>query len=136
VGSNYSNFAFEAQMQIVKGDGGGLVFRDQDTLQAFRSYTLDVFQDGSYDLYIVNGSSVATLTSGNSPAIKQGVGQSNLVAVVAQGKTITIYINHQQVASITDSTFTHGKISFEATANGTNGRATEVAFSNARVWMF
>ena len=136
VDSNYTNFAFEAQMQIVKGDGGGLVFRDQDTPQAFRNYVIDVFQDGSYYLYLVNGSNVSTLTSGNSPAIKQGVGQSNLVAVVAQGKTITIYINHQQVTSITNSTFTQGKIGFEATANGTKGHATEVVFSNVRVWMF
>ena len=136
VDSNYTNFAFEAQMQIVKGDGGGLVFRDQDTPQAFRNYVIDVFQDGSYYLYLVNGSNVSTLTSGNSPAIKQGVGQSNLIAVVAQGSTITVYINHQQIASVTDSTFNHGKIGFESTANGSNGHATELVFSNARVWMF
>jgi len=136
VDSNYTNFAFEAQMQIMKGDGGGLIFRDQDTPQAYRNYTLDMFQDGSYDLYIVNASGATILTSGNSSAIKQGVGQSNLVAVVAQGNTITVYINHQQIASITDSTYNHGKIGFEATANGTNGHATEVVFSNARVWMF
>ncbi len=99
VDSNYTNFAFEAQMQIMKGDGGGLIFRDQDTPQAYRNYTLDVFQDGSYDLYIVNASGATVLTSGNSSAIKQGVGQSNLVAVVAQGNTITVYINHQQSKS-------------------------------------
>jgi hypothetical protein len=136
VDSNYTNFSFEAQMQIMKGDGGGLVFRDLDTPQAYRNYAFDVYQDGSYYLYITNGSNTTVLTSGNSSAIKQGLGQSNLVAVVAQGSTITIYINHQQIASITDSTFTHGKIGFEAIPNGTNGHTTEVIFSNARVWMF
>jgi type II secretory pathway pseudopilin PulG len=132
--SNYSNFTFEVQMQIMQGDGGGLVFRDLDSPQAYRNYALDVYQNGSYNLFITNGSSSAVLSSGNSTAINLGLGQINLIAVVAQGNTITIYINHQQVASTTDSTFNHGKIGFEAIAYSSTGHATEVVFSNARVW--
>lgn len=134
--SNYSNFAFEVQMQIVQGDGGGIIFRDQDTAQAYRSYALDVYQDGSYNLYKVNGagSNIQTLTSGNSTAIKQGLNQSNLIAVVAEGNTITVYVNQQRIASITDSTFSHGRIGLEAAPSSSNGHPTEVAFSNAKVW--
>lgn len=135
-GTDYSNFAFEVQMQIVKGDGGGIIFRDQDTAQVYRSYALDVYQDGSYNLYKVNGSgsTIQTLTSSNSTAIKQGLNQSNLIAVVAEGNTITVYVNQQRITSITDSTFSHGKIGFEAAPSSSNGHPTEVAFSNAKVW--
>ncbi len=133
--TNFSNFAFEVQMQIIKGDYGGLVFRTENT-NPNQYYAFTVGQDGSYFLNKANGADYPTLTSGTSATINQGLNQTNLVAVVAQGNTITLYVNHHQIANVTDSTFSHGQIGFLASPQGSGGHPTEVVFSNARVWTF
>jgi hypothetical protein len=57
------------------------------------------------------------------------------MAVVAQGSTITLYVNGQKIDSTTDSNFVDpGAIGLVA-SNYTNGsNITEVAFSNLRIW--
>src|SRR2546422_9572974 len=69
-----------------------------------------------------------------SPAIIQGLNKPNLLAVVALGTTLTLYVNHQQVGQVTDSTFNHGQIGLVAHAFATAGHPTEVMYSNVRVW--
>ena len=132
--TNLSDFVLEAQMQVVKGDGGGIVFRATSTNPNNEYYEFIIGQDGSYDFYLVTGNSSSdskTLTSGSSPAITQGLNQTNLIAIVAKGNTIMLYVNHQLVGKVTDSTYTGGKIGFVAYPNT---KPTEVAFSNLKVW--
>src|SRR5713226_9502843 len=132
--SNLSNFVVEARMQVVKGDGGGIVFRVTSTNPNNEYYEFVIFQDGSYDFYLVTGNSSSdskTLSSGSNPAITHGLNQTNLIAVVAKGNSIMLYVNHQPIAKVTDSTYTGGKIGFVAYPN-TN--PTDVAFSNLKVW--
>src|SRR5712692_2742891 len=134
--TNFNDFAFEAQMQIIKGDAGGLDFRFTSTTNN-EYYEFYIGQDGSYDLYLVTGTSssgIKALTSGSNPAIKQGLNQTNLIAVVAQGHSIMLYVNHQLIDKVTDSTYTGGRIGFDADTLATNGHPTEVVFSNAKVW--
>jgi len=134
--TNFNDFAFEAQMQIIKGDAGGLDFRFTSTTNN-EYYEFYIGQDGSYDLYLVTGTSssgIKALTSGSNPAIKQGLNQTNLIAVVAQGHSIMLYVNHQLIDKVTDSTYTSGRIGFDADTLATNGHPTEVVFSNAKVW--
>ena len=134
--TNFNDFAFEAQMQIIKGDAGGLDFRFTSTTNN-EYYEFYTGQDGSYDLYLVTGtssSSIKALTSGSNPAIKQGLKQTNLIAVVAQGHSIMLYVNHQLIDKVTDSTYTGGRIGFDADTLATNGHPTEVVFSNVKVW--
>ncbi len=71
------------------------------------------------------------MTQGSSPAIKQGLNQTNLIAVVAQGTNIALYINHQLLGNVTDSTYSHGPVGLFAVVYT---QPTEVAFSNAKVW--
>ncbi len=78
--------------------------------------------------------SVKVLTSGTSLAINQRLNESNLVAVVAQGTNIRVYVNHQLLASVSDSTYSHGQIGVEADPSGSNGHPTEVVYTNAKVW--
>jgi hypothetical protein len=130
--SNFSNFTFEVQMDIVQGDCGGIVFRADSTNGKF--YFFDVCQDGSYRLYMYpdySGTTSKELAGGSSPAIKTGLNQSQLIAAVAQGSSITLYMNKQKVTSVTDSTFSQGQIGVVADAGND---LTEVVFSNARVW--
>lgn len=128
---DYSNFAFEVQMQFIKGDTGGIIFRYHYTPTHLYFYTFLISQDMNYSLSLVNGSSTNPLANGKNLAIKQGLNQINLIAVIAQGNTIKAYVNHQQIASVTDSTFSTGKIGIMANPIS---NPTEVIFSNAKVW--
>ena len=132
--TDFSNFAFEVQMQLIKGDSGGIVFRAENTATTNKLYAFYVGEDGSYSLNMQNGSSFPVLRSGNNEAIKQGLNQTNVVAVVAQGSNITLYVNQQQITSVTNGTYPHGQIGFIVGAFGNAGHPTEAVFSNAKVW--
>ena len=132
--TDFSNFAFEVQAKILKGDCSGMVFR-ADT-NTGKLYFFEVCQDGSYSFsrYLdFSGKNVKDLAGGSSAAIVAGLNQMNTIAVVAQGSTLTIYVNKQKISSVTDSSFTHGHIGMFADASK---NPTEAAFSNARVWTY
>ena len=134
--TNFSDFTYQVQMTVTKGDGGGLVFRGTNADSGSgQYYRLFVTQDGFYFLSAVVDDSTGThsrsLASGLSTAITQGHFQSNLIGVVARGSTIMVYINKQQVATVTDSTHSQGQIGVLA-VDFTN--STEVVYSNAEVW--
>jgi hypothetical protein len=54
--------------------------------------------------------------------------------VVAKGNSFTLYVNHQPIDTITDSTYSHGHIGLIAIVYGKGGQPTEVEFSNVKVW--
>ena len=132
--TTFSDFAFEVQMQIIKGDDGGLVFRVTrfSTFSAGNNlYAFYINQNGSYYLNRQDGTSFPVVAGGSNPAIHRGLNQTNLIAVVAQGSTILLYVNHQLITRVTDSTYTSGELGvFVAPYN----QPTEVVFSNAKVW--
>lgn len=129
--SSYTDFALEVNITILSGDAGAIVFRVENT-NPNQYYKFIVANDGSYALLTDNAGKINVLfQSSNTTAINAGLNQTNLIAIVAQGSKITAYSNHQMLDSITDSTFNHGQIGMDATVLG---HATEVAFSNLRVW--
>lgn len=131
--SSFSNFAFEVQMTITQGDAGGLIFRAGSSNGS--SYALFVSENGGYTLDMY-GASIQTLTSGTSSAISQGLNQTNTIAVMAQGSTITIFANQQQVDQVQDSTYSTGSIGLLASAYGDNNAPNVVSYSNLKVWTF
>jgi len=133
---DFSNFAFEVQMTIIKGDAGGITFRAGNALNT--RYKFYVAYKGNCGLYVAQGTSnTRTLVQpALSLAVHQGLGKTNTIAVVAQGNTITLHVNHQQIASVTDSTSRHGLIGLVVSSYAPGGYPTEVAYSNARVWTF
>ncbi len=129
--SAYSNFTFETQVNIVKGDCGGFIFR-ADT-NSGKLYLFEVCTDGSYSLYVYrnfNGDSTQ-LANASSAAIKSGLNQPNVLAVIAQGSTLTLYVNRQKITSVTNNAFSQGQVGMVADSNS---NATGVVFSNARLW--
>jgi len=68
------------------------------------------------------------LTNGTSPAINTDLNQSNLIAVVANGSEIDLYMNLHHIVSLSDSTYTTGQIGVVANSS------TEVTFNDAKVW--
>jgi eukaryotic-like serine/threonine-protein kinase len=129
---NFSDFAYQVQMTIVKGFAGGIIFRDDDTRGNF--YLFGIGQDGGYQLDSVNAGNFQILrTRGSGTATNAGLNQSILLAIVAHGSTIEVYVNNKKIESVNDSSYTQGQIGvFESDQNG-NG-TTEVVFSNAKVW--
>jgi eukaryotic-like serine/threonine-protein kinase len=129
--TSFSNFAYEVQMTIIKGDVGGMIFRADNTNETYYIFFVD--QNGYYSLYNV-GKTFQQLVSKFSSSIKQGLNQINLLAVVVMGTTITLYANHQQLASVNDSTYNLGQIGLIASPGPNTSNPTEVVYSNARVW--
>ena len=128
--SDFANFAFEVQMNIVKGDCGGMLFRYKYN----KFYYFGICQDGYYSLYLYmdgTADNAKKMKADFTPAFRQGTNQTNLIAVAATGNTITLYVNQQQVTTVQDSTYTHGKIGLFAYDYRD---PTEVAYTNAKVW--
>jgi hypothetical protein len=116
-------------MTILKGDRGGMFFRHVGTQGPYYYFSIKI--DGSYELESFNGKISNVLQRGIGPAIKKGLNQPNLLAVVAQGSSINLYVNGQSIARITANTSSNGLIGVAADATD---QPAEVAFSNARVW--
>src|SRR5216683_1320259 len=91
--TDFSNFAYQVQMIITKGNFGGIIFRSNATTGQY--YYFRIGQDGSYIflLYVDNQANHARiLTGGFIPSFHIGLNQSNLVAVVARNNTIDLYV--------------------------------------------
>ncbi len=71
---------------------------------------------------------------GSSSAIKVGLNQSNLIAIVAHGNTLDLFVNKQYITSVNDSTPSGGGIGVVAFCNAMS-KPTEVEFRNAIVWI-
>ena len=129
---DFSNFIYQAQINIVKGDYGGIVFREDFTNIIF--YYFYFGEDGSYNLFLykgIKGQKGESLQTGHSSVINTGLNQPNLVAVLADGSNLYLYINKQFVTSVSDSTTTSGQIGIIALPNP---NPTEVVASNIQVW--
>src|SRR2546421_6866941 len=130
--SDFFNFVFEVRMTIIKGDCGGIAFRDDHATD--KRYFFEVCQNGYYAfLLYAGGSGVISkvFTNRTSTAIRTGLNQANVIAVVANAGTFDLYANKQKIAGLSDSTFSHGQIGVAASASND---PTEVVYSNAKVW--
>ncbi len=92
-------------------------------------YHFAVCQDGMYALY--DSYDITLIQPNSSSAIHTGLNQSNLIAVVANGSTLDLYVNNQKIDSVSDSAHSQGQIGVAATDVN---NPTEVVFSNAKVW--
>jgi hypothetical protein len=131
--TDLSNFAFEVQMTIKAGDCGGIAFRISEP-SANDYYEAIFCQDGSYDL--VKSNSQDALVNGSTSLIRFGLGQSNIIAVVANGDIFNLYVNKQKIASVKDDSFSHGSIGVLAASPGNSYHPCDVIYHNAKVWTF
>lgn len=80
-------------------------------------YIFQYSHDGSYSVWLINGSSETPLQSWTtSTAINQG-GAWNDLRVIAQGSNLSFYINGTLVWTGTDSTYTSGRVGISAYKN-------------------
>jgi hypothetical protein len=71
------------------------------------------------------------LFGGVSPAVRQGYNQSNIIAVVASGNQLHLYVNKQPIITVTDDTFSQGAFSLDVEDKT---QPTDVTFNNAKIW--
>lgn len=126
--TNFSNFTFRVEMTIIRGDCGGLLLRGNKSSQQY--YVFEVCQKGIYDLY-TNGAKQYIIAPTSNAAIKQGIGQVNLIAVTASANTFTFYVNNTVVGSTTNDAYSQGQIGLVA---GDYRDTTEVQYTEAKVW--
>src|SRR5450755_169023 len=137
--TSFSNFTYQTQITILKGDCGGIIFRANTATLKF--YYFLICQSGSASLRSYSGNGPFEtlwhsdqITSDGSPLpIHQGLNTPNTLAVTANNDALTLYINQQQVTQINDSSYSQGQIGVAAESTG---NSTEVQFSNAQVWTF
>lgn len=127
--TNFSNFVYQIQTTLIEGSKIGIVFRQAP---GYRYYYFYIDQSGSYGLLWNNGDKSQFLTSGLSSAIHKGLNQPNLLAVGADGNTLDLYVNKQHLASVTDNTFSAGRIGTAVQSD--DGSASDAAFSNLMLW--
>jgi hypothetical protein len=133
-GLSVSNFAIQADMTIIHGDVGGLIFRWNTTQNdaSKPSYRFHLHSDadstfGTFDLASQNN----RLTFGWDSAIKQGYNQTNRLTIIAQKHTIYLYINSQFITQVDDSISSYGKVAAMALDNS---NPTDVRFDNIQVF--
>ncbi|HEY0755195.1 MAG TPA: zinc ribbon domain-containing protein [Ktedonobacteraceae bacterium] len=131
--TNFSDLAYQVQMTIVKGEFGGIVFRTDSSQSKYYSFFID--SSGNYTLVTSvdnTGTRDYVLHKGTSASIKTGLNQTNLLAIVARGSNIYLYINQQYITSANDSTYHDGQI---GVFGGDSTQApADVAFSHVQVW--
>lgn len=131
--TNFSDLAYQVQMAILKGEFGGMVFRTDGSQSKYYSFLID--RAGNYKLInsVDNtGTHDQVLRQGTSALIKTGLNQLNTLAVLARGSSIYLYINHQYLTSVSDSTYHAGQIGVFG-GNYTEAPA-DVAFTHVQVW--
>ena len=123
--TNLADFAFEVQATVISGSSSGIVFRADRATTHLYYFIID--ENGNFYLkvYFDKFGTSSIVASGSSAAIKSS--GSNLIAVVARGSHIDLYVNRQLIRSLSDTTFQSGQVGVVALAG-------EVAFSNAKVW--
>jgi hypothetical protein len=129
--TDFSDFVYQVQVKITKGDCAGIVFRmNGDAYDFFL-----VCQDQSYALFIHKPGDMVLFpsTKGKSSTINKGLNQANLVAVAAQGNTIGLYVNRRLIQSVTETVVNHGQVG--VIADDLYSHATNATFSNADVWV-
>lgn len=127
-----TNFVFQVQMTIIKGNYGGVVVRADSSPDSLYYFRLD--PDGHFRFYLYrdrNVSDISLLAAGYAVTAHTGLRQSNLITVIAQGSHFYLYVNKQNVANAEDSTYSYGTIGLVA---DNNNQTTEVAYNNAKLW--
>lgn len=131
--NDFTNFTFAVKATLVSGDYEGMVFR-VNPANRNQYYFFGVYMDGTYTLRLStdsNWSDTVVIKKGSSSAINTAPQQANIIAVTANYSNITLFINQQQVASVTDTTLTHGLVGMFA---GSISQSAVVDFQDAEVW--
>jgi len=128
-----ANFYAEVDAFYVAGpedNSFGISFRQQDNGDM---YIYSASTDGYFRLVKLEGGEFISIVDWTQTAVVEtGPDAVNRIAVLADGASITLFINDQVVDEVEDTSFTSGWLGLSASAPGEGG--IEVAFDDMRVW--
>ncbi len=131
--TNFNDLAFQVQMNIVKGEFGGIVFRMDNTQSKYYSFFIDRYKNYTLVTSVDNtGTHDYDLRRGTSSFIKTGLNQVNLLTIIAKGNSIYLYINQHYITSASDKRYTMGQIG--VFGGNMTMAPSDVVFSHAQVW--
>ncbi len=128
--TTYSNFDYQARIwrDGCNGCADGIMLRGSpDPLgsanQWDHGYYFVYNRNGSYSIWRLDGGVFTALVTWTASSYINTGSAWNTLRVVAQGTTIYFYINGNQVATVTSSTYTSGKVGLIMYSDGTAGDA-------------
>jgi hypothetical protein len=127
---NFTDFLFQATVQIIKGDDGGLVFRANPT--TYVEYRFDVAANGTFDLIrqASNKAPQQLIKPTPSHTIHKGNSETNQLAVLTERTHVYLFVNGINVDTSTIG-LSSGAIGFHAYDYS---NPTDVVFLNAQLW--
>jgi hypothetical protein len=126
-----TDFTYEASLTFLEGSSVGLIFRSQEGYPA-KEYRFMIQTDSAYRLLATADGQQLTLREGSNDAIHRD--QANVLAVVADKSSIRLYVNHQLLAQIYDSTYTEGRIGFYTPQSLTDQNMVTAQASDVTIW--
>jgi len=126
----FSNFAFQVTMKILSGASGGIVFRSDN--QTGSQYRFFIYPDGEYRVGVESkNKSIPDLRAGTTSSLTYGLGQTNILTVIAQSNQIYIYVNQKLLTQLQDSTYSTGYVGVLA---DDHDAPAEAVYTNAKIW--
>jgi len=118
--SDFSMYSADIQQELTTSFSDvyfyGLHFRSDGTID--NGYDFYTMGTAAYNLYVRTGGTGTLLTSGTMAPWNGNAGNYNNVAVSAVGPTIDIYCNGVLQTSVSDSTYTSGKVGVNGEGSG------------------
>lgn len=131
--TNFTNFAYQADVVIDTGTEAGLTFCANSSKDSYYLFRFDIYGNYALDLY-KGGGQATTLLSGADPTdISTGLSQSNTISVIVFKGMLYLFSNQAYLGSVSNKTLTSGMIGFAALDSSV---PTKAEFSNAQVWTF
>lgn len=134
-GKRFGDATYEVEATQIEGsldNGFGMLFRVDDTRDDF--YAFQISGDGYVWIgrYKNGGDDEIAPIIGDwwfeSSAIKQGLNETNILKVDAEGANLIFYVNNQEVGRVTDNSFSQGDVGLVVETMGTGG--VRVQFDN------
>jgi serine/threonine protein kinase len=134
---SYQNAAVTANLRILSGRTGGLLFRiNTDLFGEDSGYLFEMNNAGKFRIALFSQRFTATITPLRdwtySAALRQGNTASNTLQVIVQGSDLSFYTNGVFLVKLTDPTYSFGMLAFYATTDGKV--PADVVYSNLKVY--
>lgn len=127
----YSNVAIQVDVSLLSGDAAGLLFRGSGESAPYTFYYFFFDRGGSVGFCVDDGASQTCPLQDYVPY--PPIQQKNILLAIAQGSSITLYMNGIFVYHLQDSTSASGWIAFGVEVTSTS-QSGDASFSDLKVY--